>query len=258
MSEQLVAFAGPLGTLRGVLHRPDRPARPPVVMLLHGFTGHHIESGHLFSQAARHLAKAGFAALRFDFYGSGNSDGDFAEMTVFTEVADAAAALDWLSAHPDLDTTRAGVVGLSLGGCVTALLAGQDPRVRAAVFWNAVSLPRLHFADIPRTGPDVGVSGGLRVGQAFFETFDALNITGHLRRYDGPGLVVRGTGDDVVADEEAAALMAALDTRGTRHDITGADHTFNHPRWRSGLFDVTTRWLGTHLTSEMPQQTDQT
>ena len=82
-----IAFDGPLGTLRGLLHRPDGAEPAPVVLLLHGFTGQHIEQDRLFVQAARALAAAGFAALRFDFYGSGDSDGDFEEFTVESELA---------------------------------------------------------------------------------------------------------------------------------------------------------------------------
>jgi len=118
-----ISFEGPLGTLRGLLHRPDGVDPTPAVMLLHGFTGQHIESDRLFVQVARALADAGFAALRFDFYGSGDSDGDFEEFTLDTELADACAGFDWLSTQSGIDPNRIGVVGLSLGGAIAALLA---------------------------------------------------------------------------------------------------------------------------------------
>lgn len=243
MREDLIAFDGPLGVLRGVLHRPDGETPAPTVLLLHGFTGNHIEDEHLFVQAARHLCAAGFAVLRFDFYGSGNSDGTFEDMTVGTEVADARAALDWLADQPGIDPDRYAVLGLSLGGAVTAFVAAQDERVRAIVFWNAIALPDLHFTDVPRTGPDVGRVGGLRVSARFMHEFAALNITGAAEQYPGPALIVRGTSDVVVMGREAEMLAAALGDRGTLHLITRADHTFLHPEWRAELFEVTTNWL---------------
>ncbi len=243
MREDLIAFDGPLGTLRGVLHHPESNAPAPTVVMLHGFTGNHIESEHLFVQAARTLCVAGFAVLRFDFFGSGNSDGTFEDMTVETEIADARAALDWLSEQPGIDADRFAVVGLSLGGAVTAFVAAQDERVQAAVFWNAVALPDLHFTDIPRTGPDTGVVGGLRVSAQFLHEFAALNIVGTAEQYPSPALIVRGTGDVVVMGREAEVLAAALGDRGTLHLITNADHTFLHPEWRTELFEVTINWL---------------
>ncbi|RPI95812.1 MAG: alpha/beta fold hydrolase, partial [Chloroflexi bacterium] len=111
-----IEFQGPLGTLRGMLHRPAAAGPSPVVLLLHGFTGQHIEDQRLFVQFARCLADGGYAVLRFDFYGSGDSDGEFDQFTMRSEVADAVTALDWLAAQPGLDIKRIGVVGLSMGG----------------------------------------------------------------------------------------------------------------------------------------------
>lgn len=242
MSEiHAIEFGGPLGTLRGMMHLPGAAAYPvPAIMLLHGFTGTHIEDHRLFVQMANHAAAAGLAALRFDFYGSGNSDGEFEEMTVLTETADAVAGMDWLGRQPGIDANRIGVVGLSLGGAVTALLAGQDARVKAAVFWNAASLPALHWHDIPRKGPDAYVVGGLRVGPDMPNEPDPVAA---LRGYAGPGLVIRGTTDEVIRLVEAEALMGALGERGELRLIEGADHTFRHPDWRREVFTITTEWL---------------
>jgi uncharacterized protein len=243
-----IEIAGPLGTLRGMLHRPDGDGPFPAVMLLHGFSGQHIEHDRLFVQFGRHLAAAGFVVLRADCYGSGDSDGDFDEFTVHTEVADAVAMLDWLVAQPGVAPDRIGVVGLSMGGCVTALLAGQEgSRVSTIVLWNALALPKEHPLTIATSGPEAGIRGGLRVGRDFFKAFDGVDIPGTLRRYTGPGLVVRGTKDDVLPQEDADALAAALGARGQMTLIEGADHTFAHPNWRREVFDLTARWLHDHV-----------
>lgn len=247
MVEHQIAFGGPLGTLRGMFHLPEGDGPFPTVVMLHGFTGTHIENTRLFVQAARWFAGAGFAVLRMDFYGSGDSDGTFEEMTVQSEVEDAAAMLYWLESQQRVDSNRIAVLGLSMGGAVTALLAGRDPRVKAAVFWNAVGLPDLHFGDIPREGPDAGAVDGMRVSEAFLDGFLALDIPGALAGYDGPGLVVRGTADDIVFAEEADTIAAALGDRGTLYRIADADHTFNHHTWRANLFARTVEWLGAAL-----------
>src|SRR2546426_5960176 len=65
-----------------MIHRPERArARRggPGVVLFHGFTGDRMESHWLFVKCSRALALAGIASLRFDFYGSGESEGEFSE-----------------------------------------------------------------------------------------------------------------------------------------------------------------------------------
>ena len=242
-----VEIAGPLGTLRGLLHRPEGTDPAPAVLMLHGFTGQHVEQDRLFVQAARVLAGLGFAVLRFDFYGSGDSDGDFEESSVQTELDDAVTALDWISAQPGIDPQRIGVLGLSLGGCVAALLAGQNSHIKALVLWNAVGIPSLHFTDIPQEGPDAFVVGGQQVSPQFLNAFHALGIPGTLQHYTGPGLVIRGTADDVVLLPEAEALRAALGARGELFLVEGAGHTFQHPSQRAIVFEKTANWLRAQL-----------
>ena len=242
-----VEIPGPLGTLRGVLHLPDGPGPAPVVVLLHGFTGHHVEDHRLYVQMGRHLAAAGYAALRVSFYGSGDSDGTFADFTIHTQVDDAAAMLDWLEAQPGINASRIALLGLSLGGAVAALLAGRDARIRAAVFWNAAGLPREHFNDIPQRGIHAGIVGGLQVGEQFVTSFHETDVAGALAGYAGPGLVIQATSDEVVSVREAETLRQALGERGTLHLVLGADHAFRHPDWRRDVFETTTRWLSEHL-----------
>ncbi len=244
--EEAVAFAGPNGTLRGMLHLPGVTPGPAVI-LLHGFTGTHIGADRLFVQAARYLAGRGWAALRVDFFGSGDSDGAFDAYTFQTQRADAAAMLDYAAEQDAIDADRLAIVGISRGGAVAAALAGDDDRVTAAVFWKAAALPARHTAAIDAMRAADHTTGGLRVSQALLDEFATLDPPGDLRGYSGPGLVVHGSADRHVSREEADALLAALGERGTLHVIDGADHGFNHPDWRDELFTVTADWLAGHL-----------
>lgn len=244
-----IEFPGSPGTLRGMLHRPPAD-RAPAVVLLHGYTGTRVEQDRLFVQMARVLAGSGLAVLRFDFYGSGESDGDFEECTVQTELDDASAALDWLAAQPGIAPEQIGVIGLSMGGCVGALLAGQDARVKALVLLNAVSIPALHFQDMPQEGDDALIEGGQRIGPQFLPVFYASDPLAALRLYRHRALIVHGTADDVVPRQEADALQAALGNRGELFLLEGAGHTFQHPRWRETLFNRTAAWLHARLTPD--------
>ncbi len=79
----------------------------------------------------RMLAAAGFGVLALDFPGQGASGG----RTLWgKDERDAlVAAVDWLSARPEVDATRIGGFGLSIGGYVLVQAATTETRLRAIV-----------------------------------------------------------------------------------------------------------------------------
>lgn len=128
--------------MRGMVHRPHdfSPARRyPAVMMWHGFTGNRVEPHRLFVKTARRLAGEGFIVARFDFIGSGESDGEFADVTPETEIQDALQVISWMSAQPGVDRTRLGLIGLSMGGLVSACAASRSQQIRALVLWAATA-----------------------------------------------------------------------------------------------------------------------
>src|SRR6266568_7542966 len=142
--ETLVQFQNPRRKwLRGMLHFPGvslgRRRRVPGVVFFHGFTGDRMESHWIFVKCARALAKAGIASLRFDFYGSGESEGEFRDASLLGEIADARAAVNFFR-WQGIDAERLGMLGLSLGGVIAAILA-PDCDARALVLWSAPARP---------------------------------------------------------------------------------------------------------------------
>jgi len=252
--EKLVSFQNGRQNLYGMLHLPSSAGPHPAVALLHGFTGHRSESHFVFTKQARHLAQNGVAALRFDFRGSGESEGDFADMTIEGEIADAAAALGFLAAQPEIDPKRLGVLGLSLGGCVSACLAGRDPRVKALVLWSApaklLEIMTKGAADPSRSisptpqGYDIG---GLIVGQGFVQDVLTIQPTEEIKNFSGPALVVHGTQDVDVPPENAHLYMQTLAGEKALVLVEGADHTFSSVRWEQEVIASSTNWFLKHL-----------
>ncbi|GAB4407599.1 MAG: alpha/beta fold hydrolase [Anaerolineales bacterium] len=252
--ERLVAFQNQGQNLYGMLHLPQGPGPHPAVALLHGFTGHRSESHFIFTKQARHLARHGIAALRFDFRGSGESEGDFADMTIEGEISDAAAALDWLSAQPEIDKARLGVLGLSLGGLVAACLAGRDPRVRALVLWAApanlaeVLTKGAETAPRPPVPQPKGLDiGGLVVGHEFIRQVMTVRPLDEIRHFTGPTLVVQGTADQSVPPKDAHEYMNALTGPKSLLLVNGADHTFSSVAWEEEVMTASTNWFAQHL-----------
>lgn len=84
-------------TLRGMMHIPDgHEGAVPFVILFHGFCDDRNEINFVHTELSRRLCERGIASVRFDFAGSGESDGRFEDMTVSNEVADGQAILDYV------------------------------------------------------------------------------------------------------------------------------------------------------------------
>src|SRR5215813_12189254 len=117
------------------LDRPDGEARA-YALFAHCFTcGKDTLAA---KRMAERLTDAGLAVLRFDFTGLGGSEGEFANTTFSSNVADLVAAADHLRR-----THRAPaiLIGHSLGGAAVLAAAGEIAEARAVVTIAAPSDP---------------------------------------------------------------------------------------------------------------------
>ena len=243
-----VSFPSHDEMLFGVLHLPKRTPAPGIIMC-HGFTGHKAEAHRLFVNAAREFCQHDLGVLRFDFRGSGDSAGEFRDMTVSGEIADAAAALDHLASRPEIDSDRMGVLGLSLGGCVAACFAGRDTRVKALVLWAAVAhLQRLFDLLEPEFGADDVLDySGWGLGRPFLEDLPNIHPLDEVKRYSGPCLIVHGTDDQSVPASDATDFRSALGDTSHLHLIDGSDHVFSSLPWQSEAIAASRTFLAQAL-----------
>jgi len=121
-------------TISGILHHPARkPAdgQPAAFMVLHGFGG--TKNGNGSIATAEHLAERGYAALRIDFRGCGESDGERGLVLCLDQVSDTRNGLGYLQSRDDIDGNHLGVIGASFGAAVAVYSAGVDNRIGATV-----------------------------------------------------------------------------------------------------------------------------
>ncbi|MHB9030750.1 MAG: alpha/beta hydrolase family protein, partial [Candidatus Latescibacterota bacterium] len=141
-TESPVVFSHESMQIMGVLHRPETPLNPPAVVFYHGCTGCRSEAHWLFVKLARHLAARGIMSLRFDFRHNGESEGDFCDMTLSGEISDGIRAVGYLAAECGADPARVGLLGLSMGGAVAAIVAARlREKVKSCVLVNPVAKP---------------------------------------------------------------------------------------------------------------------
>jgi hypothetical protein len=215
-----------------------------------------MESHWLFIKCARALADAGIASLRFDFYGSGESEGEFREVTLRGEMADAADAADFFRKQKGVDGSRLGLVGLSLGGCVAASVAPRV-RARALVLWSAVAHPRILRAIAATSGKPL--PGGRSVEYdarevtvRFLEDAASVQPLKAIRRFKGPTLVLHAGKDESVPVTHAQDYFAAAGARQKEKILmAAADHTFTSLAWEGEVIRRTVEWFRTYLPDDM-------
>ncbi len=237
------------------IHVPEVTPAPGLV-LCHGFTGHRIEAHFLFVKAARAFCEAGWNVLRFDFRGSGESDGRFRDMTIGSEIEDALTALRALRAEPTVDAERVGLLGLSLGGLVAACAAGRDGDVRALVLWSAVAEMAELVRERWQMPTDEGQfdprgyyeHGAHEIGAGFLLDCARIKPLEEIAGHAGPVLVVHGTNDQAVPLDHAHHYMAAIPSGDARlRAIEDADHTFSTVALEHEVIGLTRGWLAERL-----------
>ena len=249
-AEKTVDFTVDGQKVIGTLNLPDGVSKPPVVLLLHGFTGSRDElvipaaKEGIFQRAARMWADKGIASLRIDFRGSGQSDGKFEDTTLTGQVKDALAALDFLAANSDVDKDRMALVGWSMGGAVASAVAARTEHDLTSVsLWApGTNMPA---AIALLLGPDVVKQGlassgdkpvtaklpwGAEVSlkKGFCESLYAIDPVAEIEDYDEPLLVAVGTKDDVVFPQPLAGQIMLDYHEGPEELwVQPMDHAFN-------------------------------
>jgi len=118
------------------IHRPARPPERAVVMV-HPLGEEKLWSHRVFVSFARELAALGFAVLRFDFRGEGDSDREFQHADLETRVADTSTAIDTVrETFPTIKEVN--LVGLRFGAIVAALASVHRADVARLILWDPI------------------------------------------------------------------------------------------------------------------------
>ncbi|OGK72721.1 hypothetical protein A2446_05280 [Candidatus Roizmanbacteria bacterium RIFOXYC2_FULL_38_9] len=204
-------------------------------MLLHGLTNSHIDCP-LISESAELFHSKGFPTFRFDYYGSGKSDGEFKDKTWKVMVKNTKDVLKY--AKTKLNYSKIGIWGRSLGAILGATIS-DDPSIIASVFLSMTIHTNLSFSrffskeklvSLPIKGTAV-VKGEPILDKRFYdetEYIDRLQEK-HLSKARNI-LIVQGTKDKTVYDQTWAKEIYDIVNKSKKLIyIKGADHAYtNH------------------------------
>jgi len=98
------------------------------VVVIHGYTS--SRWGDYVEKSVEMLARRGFNVALFDMRAHGESEGRFTTLG-YLEAEDVRRIIDWLEGRGT--GAKLGLLGFSMGGAITIMLAASDSRVKAAV-----------------------------------------------------------------------------------------------------------------------------
>lgn len=236
----------------GVWHRPLGTGAPyPAVLVCHGFGGTKVGTFRLYVDLAKKLTRKGIGCLRFDYRGAGDSEGEHWDITIEGAIQDCAAALDWLRDNEEVDNTKLGIIGTSLGGIISLSHASRVPVYKSLAVWAPLySTLRWinHFApDTDVQDPTEVVVDGWPVGLDFVQQFMSVHMDKVLEKVSGlPLLHMHGEADSQVPvdhadDYEKRRKQAVGKSEFIR--LPRGDHNFSRPEDRRYLTDVTSDWF---------------
>jgi uncharacterized OsmC-like protein/fermentation-respiration switch protein FrsA (DUF1100 family) len=246
-----VTFAGSGGDLLDArLDLPDGPPRA-VALFAHCFTC--SKESLAAARISRGLTDLGFAVLRFDFTGLGQSGGDFANTTFSSNVEDLVAAADHLRATLSAPSV---LIGHSLGGAAVLAAAGRVPEVRAVVTLCAPADPA-HVAhllvgaqdEIQAAGEAAVLLGGrtFRIRREFLSDIAAQPQRDRIATLDRPLLVMHSPQDEVVGIENARLIFDAARHPKSFISLDGVDHLVTRRADATYVAGVIAAWAVRYL-----------
>jgi len=243
--------------LRGMLHIPENiKGKVPIVIIFHGFCGDKMGPHFIFVKLSRLLERVGIASIRFDFAGSSDSDGDFIDMTMGTELKDANNILNHVKNLDFVDNDKIGIVGLSMGGAIASMLAGdRKSDIKTMCLWA----PAGNMDEIILDKHYIGANyeefrqkgyfdvEGLLVGTGFVDNVKDIRIYEKAAEYDKKSLIIHGDKDEVVLLSTSQKYIDFWGESSQLKVISGANHTFDKREWEEQVIENTIEFIEKQL-----------
>jgi uncharacterized OsmC-like protein/fermentation-respiration switch protein FrsA (DUF1100 family) len=231
----------------------DMPEREPIAYALfaHCFTcGKDVLAAR---RIALSLAAKGVAVLRFDFTGLGSSEGDFANSTFSSNVADLVRAADHLRATRKAPAI---LIGHSLGGAAVLAAAGHIPEAKAVVTIAAPSDPahviglfKERIEDIRKHGEvEVQLAGRpFHIKREFLDDIAEHNLMAQVATLHKALLIMHSPTDDTVSIDNATHIFVAAKHPKSFVSLAGVDHLLSGKRDAAYVADIIAAWAERYI-----------
>lgn len=209
---------------------------------------------------SRSLAASGVAVCRFDFTGLGESEGDFADTNLTSNIEDLVAAAQFLRERFEAPQL---LIGHSLGGAAMLAAASRIPEARAVVTLAAPSDTEHLSHRLLRMAPELAELDEAEVtiaGRPFLVRKQLLvdledhRMSDYLDSLQRPLLILHSPQDEVVDIENAERLFQKASYPKSFVSIDGADHLLGAPAdsWKVAAAAIKS-WASRYLTGSLEE-----
>jgi len=221
--------------LCGILSNPTSNKERPIIILCHGFST--SKGSQTCKRLQEILNSHQMSTLRFDFFGHGESEGEFKDITISEAVDNILNAISFLK-KPGY--SRIGLFGSSFGGIASIMAASKTNDLFILALKSPVSNyeekelateKEEELKDWKEKGYRYYVSGDgrkLRINYTFFEDFKNNDGYEAAKKIKTPTLIVHGDKDESVPVEQSKKT-ADLIENCKLEVVKGADHRYSNP-----------------------------
>lgn len=238
-------------SLHGRLELPAMESPKAYVLFAHCFTcGKNLNAARSIS---RSLNKEGFAVLRFDFTGLGESEGEFAETNFSSNVADLLSAANYLALEYEAPKL---LIGHSLGGAAVLRAAFELDSVQAITTIGSPSQPKhvKHLLGVQEERIKEHGQAKVQIGpqqftikQQFLEDISRVKVLEHLKDLRKAILIMHSPQDDIVGIENAAEIYNSAWHPKSFISLDGADHLLSKAEDAEYAAGVISSWASRYL-----------
>lgn len=219
--------------LCGILSNPTPYFNTPIIILCHGFTT--SKDSNTYTKIEQIFNKKNIATFRFDFFGHGESEGDFEKITISEAVDDILNAIKYLKQK---GFSKIGLFGSSFGGISSIMAASKTDDLFVLALKSPVSnylerdLQKKTKEEIERWKSDgfnfyiKSDSEKKKLNYSFFEDYKNNDGYEASKKIKIPTLIVHGDKDESVPIEQSKKTANILENCKLEI-IEGADHKYS-------------------------------
>ena len=242
--------------LEGRLEFPADRHPHNYVIFAHCFTGSKNLSAVI--DISRSLISEGFAVLRFDFTGLGDSEGLFENTNFSHNIDDLIAASDFLSKNYKPPTL---IIGHSLGGTAAIYASDKLENIKAVATIGSPADPdhvkhlfKNHIEEIQKSGEAVVNLGGknFTIKKSFLTDLENEDYDEILQELHKPILIFHSPQDKIVPIKNAEKLYKIARHPKSFVSLDGADHLLTDEKDAAYVGKVCADWAKRYL--EIPEE----
>lgn len=242
-----IKFTGSHGVnLSGRMDEPDNGKIRSAVLFAHCFTcSKNLNSvGHI----SRDLTDRGICVFRFDFTGLGESEGEFSESTLSTDIEDFVAAASVMEKE---GKAPAILMGHSLGGAAAIQAAHKIRSAKAVAVMGTPSNPEhvirhmsLKIDEIEEHGEATVQLAGrpFKIKKSFIEDLRGQVMDQNIKNLDKALLIFHSPTDNIVGIENASHIYQMARHPKSFISLDNADHLLSKDEDAAYVGQVTAAW----------------